>query len=162
MTLKQSGKGGRRCLMCRCAVCGKPGCIVRQVPAPIPLSDAYCDDCASSYMDFLYPREIRLGNTPCPKCGANKWETDDNKTTTCKNCGAVATIVAATRHEESEIYMLECSDEPNQPTEEGKRRYEGGFYEGYACICESCPIDCRGECGCEACSAAYSDFLSCE
>lgn len=31
------------------------------------------------------------------------------------------------------------------------------------CTCNaSCPSDCKGRCGCEACSEAYADFLSME
>jgi hypothetical protein len=57
--------------------------------------------------------------------------------------------------------------EPKQPTEEGKRRYEpDGLYEGLPCTCkDSCPYDCKGQCGCEACLSAYSDQvgeLGCE
>lgn len=30
-----------------------------------------------------------------------------------------------------------------------------------SCTCtEDCPIDCKGECGCEYCKQAYADFLS--
>lgn len=59
-----------------------------------------------------------------------------------------------------------------QPTETGKRRNEpDGIYRGgmndekdwYPCVClESCPMNCKGECGCEACYWCYQDFLSCE
>lgn len=28
-----------------CEFCGKKGSAVRQVPAPVPVSDCYCDDC---------------------------------------------------------------------------------------------------------------------
>lgn len=34
-------------------------------------------------------------------------------------------------------------------------------YDGYNGTClETCPSTCKGECGCEACSVAYSDALS--
>lgn len=44
----------------------------------------------------------------------------------------------------------------------GKRRYgPSGSYEGTPCTCQdNCPPSCKGECGCLACSMAYSDFLS--
>lgn len=50
------------------------------------------------------------------------------------------------------------------PTCDGIKKYPpNGIYEGYACTCfATCPTACKGQCGCEACSAAYSDFLSCE
>lgn len=50
------------------------------------------------------------------------------------------------------------------PTEFGKRHYEpDGYYEGYPCTCtEACDHPCKGGCGCDACSMAYGDFLSCE
>jgi hypothetical protein len=54
-----------------------------------------------------------------------------------------------------------------QPTDEGRKRYEAdGFYVvdadwRIACTCKpTCPADCKGECGCKACEAAYQDFLS--
>jgi len=41
--------------------------------------------------------------------------------------------------------------------------YDGDCELGLVCTCnESCPSDCRGECGCEACRAKYNDFLSCD
>ena len=59
--------------------------------------------------------------------------------------------------------------ETPQPTEEGKKRYDSdGFYTansqpGTPCTCkDTCPYDCKGQCGCEACHEAYGDFLSCE
>ena len=59
--------------------------------------------------------------------------------------------------------VIEQTDELNEPTERGKRNYDDGLFEGVPCICtEECPADCKGQCGCEACSNAYSDFLSCE
>lgn len=51
-------------------------------------------------------------------------------------------------------------------TEEGKRRYPpDGVYRDCGepvaiCTCgASCPDPCRGECGCEACKAAYFDSI---
>ena len=60
-------------------------------------------------------------------------------------------------------YMVEAAL-ADQPTEEGKRRYPpDGKYEGNPCTCvKTRPVPCIGECGCEACHAAYGDFLSCE
>jgi hypothetical protein len=67
-----------------------------------------------------------------------------------------------------------------EPSETGKQKYEGypagkdgfgrpceeskpGFYEDLPCTCKpDCPSNCKGQCGCEACSAAYGDFLSLE
>ena len=51
-----------------------------------------------------------------------------------------------------------------KPTEEGINRYPpDGVYEGFACTCKpECPLSCKGQCGCDACCAAYSDFLSTE
>ena len=55
----------------------------------------------------------------------------------------------------------DITDEPNVPTIEGLQRYDNDYYEGEACISEpTCPSNCKGECGCEACCTAYSDFLS--
>lgn len=35
--------------------------------------------------------------------------------------------------------------------------------EPLPCSCQpSCPSNCKGECGCAACHAAYQDFLSAE
>jgi len=58
------------------------------------------------------------------------------------------------------------------PSESGKKRYKpDGFYtansepgeRGTPCTCaESCPYDCKGQCGCEACHEAYGDFVSLE
>lgn len=57
---------------------------------------------------------------------------------------------------------------PTTPSDEGLKRYEfgGGFYEGEPCTCTpECPEPCHGyerePCkGCEACAAAYGDYLS--
>lgn len=51
-----------------------------------------------------------------------------------------------------------------QPSEIGILKHPpAGIYEGYACTCRpSCDSPCKGECGCEACHAAYADFLSSE
>jgi len=54
---------------------------------------------------------------------------------------------------------------PYKPTLKGKINYPDtdGYYEEIPCTCEyNCPYNCKGQCGCEACSAAYSDFLSLE
>lgn len=56
----------------------------------------------------------------------------------------------------------------DEPTEEGKRRYPetGGYYivdedERIPCTCKpTCPVGCKGECGCKAEQASYADFLS--
>ena len=47
-----------------------------------------------------------------------------------------------------------------KPTKRGIEEYPpDGFYEGYPCTCtEDCIGSCKGDCGCRACSAAYSDF----
>jgi len=49
-----------------------------------------------------------------------------------------------------------------KPTEEGLKRYPpDGVYMGVACTCLStCPSDCIGQCGCEACHNCYADYLS--
>lgn len=55
------------------------------------------------------------------------------------------------------------TEPPTEPTEEGKRRYppDGIYEDDYPCTCrEDCPSACKGQCGCEACHAGYSDFLS--
>lgn len=59
---------------------------------------------------------------------------------------------------------MDDMNETGTPTEEGKKRHPpDGLYEDYACTCtESCRRPCNGQCGCKACGAAYSDFLSCE
>jgi hypothetical protein len=52
-----------------------------------------------------------------------------------------------------------------EPTDEGRKRYPpDGIYDlAYPCTCQpSCPFDCKGQCGCKACHAAYGDFLSVE
>lgn len=47
------------------------------------------------------------------------------------------------------------------PSPRGFQLYETGYYEGLPCTCPvSCTSSCKGECGCEACSCAYSDYLS--
>lgn len=63
----------------------------------------------------------------------------------------------------------EDETESIQPTAEGMRRYwPDGCYSandtpGTPCTCvERCPAPCKGQCGCEACSEAYGDFLSSE
>jgi len=51
------------------------------------------------------------------------------------------------------------------PTYEGELKYPPtGYYdEEFPCTCtEECRLNCKGECGCEACKASYSDFLSLE
>lgn len=55
----------------------------------------------------------------------------------------------------------------SEPTEEGRNRYADhcppGYYDGVPCTCKpECPNACKGECGCDACRTAYSDFLSCD
>jgi hypothetical protein len=54
-----------------------------------------------------------------------------------------------------------------EPSTEGLRRYppDGRYCEnddpGSPCTCSpECKSDCKGGCGCEACSEAYGDFLS--
>jgi hypothetical protein len=50
-----------------------------------------------------------------------------------------------------------------EPTEKGKDTWPDGYYEGWPCVCtDECKRPCKGECGCEACIVAYSDFLSCD
>lgn len=39
------------CRASRCKYCKKPGSPVRQVPAPVPFSDCYCDDCYDKCRD---------------------------------------------------------------------------------------------------------------
>ena len=34
-----------------CTYCGKPDTPVRNVPAPVPFSDCYCDDCSEKARD---------------------------------------------------------------------------------------------------------------
>lgn len=52
----------------------------------------------------------------------------------------------------------------DQPTNEGRRRYEpDGYYtangDQVPCTCQpSCPFNCKGQCGCEACRQSYQDF----
>lgn len=48
------------------------------------------------------------------------------------------------------------------PTDTGIRKYpDDGYYEGIPCICKpDCPQACKGECGCDACRAAYGDAIS--
>lgn len=57
------------------------------------------------------------------------------------------------------------------PTDEGITRYppdgrytaNGDDDDAPVCTCtSSCPRDCKGQCGCEAYSDAYGDFLSSE
>ncbi len=54
----------------------------------------------------------------------------------------------------------------NEPTEEGKRQWPPDGYlklnsaagepDRLACVCTwTCQSDCKGECGCEACSLAW-------
>ena len=48
-------------------------------------------------------------------------------------------------------------------SEEGKRRWMpyGIYDDKYACTCTpTCPKPCKGDCGCDACSTAYGDYLS--
>lgn len=69
--------------------------------------------------------------------------------------------------------VTECRPESERkPTAEGIRRYPEapvGYYtddhfdrESWRpCTCTpDCPASCKGACGCDACSTAYSDFLS--
>jgi hypothetical protein len=131
------------------------------------MSDAYCDECAGKYEDTFWPKRISLKHAKCPVCGGKDFSFDaqDIKSPiVCKTCNAVISGYTAFRRIETAIDFVERKDEPNLPTEEGRKRYEpDGYYEGIACICDKqCPVDCKGECGCEACQNAYSDFLSCE
>lgn len=55
------------------------------------------------------------------------------------------------------------TNEPaTEPTAEGKLRWApDGFYDGEPCTCKpECPHPCKGHCGCDACNAAYMDYLS--
>ena len=55
----------------------------------------------------------------------------------------------------------------DSPSPTGMLRWHTGHYDGYPCTCKpSCPNDCRGsmddrahECECEACTAAWLDYL---
>ena len=54
---------------------------------------------------------------------------------------------------------------PTRPTDEGMLRYleTRGYYQGVLppveCVCErECQARCAGECGCVACSIAFSEF----
>ncbi len=61
--------------------------------------------------------------------------------------------------------MIDAANEASRkPSMEGLLRYEpNGMYEGRACTCNSdCPRDCKGHCGCEACSLSWSDYQSCD
>ena len=51
-----------------------------------------------------------------------------------------------------------------EPTPYGMTKWSDGLYEGAACTCTAteCDEPCHGECGCQACHDAYSDFLSSE
>jgi len=47
-----------------------------------------------------------------------------------------------------------------EPTKFGKLNYKNGLYAGCVCTCsEKCPCPCKGECGCEACIIAHTDYL---
>ena len=48
------------------------------------------------------------------------------------------------------------------PTLEGRDRYPpDGYYDEVPCTCQSdCEFTCKGECNCEACVLAHSDFLA--
>jgi hypothetical protein len=50
------------------------------------------------------------------------------------------------------------------PTYQGLDRFPPtGYYDEIPCTCnDECRLNCKGECGCEACKACYSDFLSAE
>jgi len=56
--------------------------------------------------------------------------------------------------------------EKPEPTAEGRKRYSptGTYDDGcgvYSCTCKpDCEDPCEGRCGCEACDAAYQDWLS--
>lgn len=51
-----------------------------------------------------------------------------------------------------------------EPSEEGKKRWpenDGYDEDGNPCTCKpECPYNCKGECGCKFCAAAWRDFLS--
>lgn len=60
----------------------------------------------------------------------------------------------------------ECT-QCDQPSNEGLKRYPpNGRYDandspGPPCTCTTdCPSDCKGQCGCVACTDSYGDFLS--
>lgn len=57
---------------------------------------------------------------------------------------------------------LQENELPTAPTEVGKENWPpDGFYDGEPCVCtETCDEPCKGECGCQACSNSYSDYLS--
>jgi hypothetical protein len=51
-------------------------------------------------------------------------------------------------------------DSRQPPSEEGLRRYppDGLYDHEVPCTCQAeCPPTCKGQCGCEACAAAYGD-----
>lgn len=64
---------------------------------------------------------------------------------------------------DSHLFLQRSGLLPGQqprPTDEGKRRYENGYYEEIPCTCrDDCPHACKGGCGCNACSSAYGDSL---
>jgi hypothetical protein len=77
--------------------------------------------------------------------------------------------IAAMNRTMERLIMMEADDdgEPKQPTAEGIRhyspdgRYTANDEDGTPCTCKvTCPYNCKGQCGCEACSEAYGDFLS--
>jgi hypothetical protein len=46
-----------------CKYCGKKNTPVRQVPAPVPISDCYCDDCADAcraQYESLIPKVVEV------------------------------------------------------------------------------------------------------
>lgn len=53
------------------------------------------------------------------------------------------------------------SEQVKKPTQAGAEQYPpDGLYEGIPCTCKWTCVGCKGECGCDACWAAYQDFLS--
>ena len=62
----------------------------------------------------------------------------------------------------NELRLAKLQPSPPQPTDDGLRRWEPfGFYACHACTClPTCDDPCKGDCGCEACDAAYQDYLS--
>lgn len=57
--------------------------------------------------------------------------------------------------------MTDKQNEEREAHEAHEERYEGGCYEGIPCTCPlGCAYNCKGGCGCRACSACYGDFLA--
>jgi hypothetical protein len=75
-------------------------------------------------------------------------------------------IIKALDIQPDEEVIVTFRKQKKHPTKVGKERYSpGGYYtangENVPCTCkETCPYDCKGQCGCLACHDAYGDFLS--